>query len=86
MESVAGVLKGLKIRAVCITCVDSFSACRAKVESIEGIIEEPAFSPSNNLAPPHHLPHSSVSKLDRRHTGRQRKRGNLLTEGGGTGV
>jgi hypothetical protein len=44
----------------------------------------PAFSPQNDLAPHKPIPPSPVSKLDRRHTGRLRKRGNLL-RGGGVG-
>jgi hypothetical protein len=35
---------------------------------------------------PHLLPPSSVSKLDRRHTGRLRKRDNMLTRVGGEEV
>jgi hypothetical protein len=47
-------------------------------ESIEYFIDGQALSPSYDLAPP-----SPISKLDRRHTGRLRKRDNLLTWGGG---
>jgi len=35
------------------------------------------------LPPPPPPPHSPISKLDRRHTGRLRKRDNLLSEEGG---
>jgi hypothetical protein len=54
------------------------------------VYSKEAFSPSNNLAP--RLPHSPlpVIKLDRRYTGRARKRDKLLTgergEGGGRGA
>ncbi len=59
-------------------------------ESIEWFIEEKAVSPSYDLAPPPPpptVPPSPVSRFDRRHTGRLRKRDDLLTgeEGGGGG-
>jgi hypothetical protein len=57
--------------------------------SFELFIEDQAFSPSENLAPPPPpLPPSPVSKLDRGHTGNLRNRDNLLTEEGrgGAGV
>ncbi len=41
-------------------------------------VEDKAFSPSYDMAPPT-SPLSLISKLDRRHTGRLRKRDNLLT-------
>ncbi len=44
--------------------------------------EGQAFSPSYDLAPPPPPPPSHVSKFDRRHTGRLRKRDKLLTGGG----
>ncbi len=49
--------------------------------------EDQAFYPSYDLAPLPPPPTSSspVSKLDRRHTGRLRKRDNLLTRSGGQG-
>ncbi len=50
-------------------------------ESIERFIEDHAFSPSSGLAPPPPLPPSLVSKLDWRHTGRPRKKDNLLIGG-----
>jgi hypothetical protein len=57
-------------------------------ESSEWFIEDQAFSPSYDLAPPP-SPSPSLSpvrKLDRRHTGRLRKRENFLTrEGVGVG-
>jgi hypothetical protein len=49
----------------------------------ELFIEDQAFSPSYDLAPP---PHPLISKLVRRHTGRLGKRDNMLTgrgRGGG---
>ncbi len=51
------------------------------------IIEDHAFSPLYDLAPPPpQVPLSPVSKLDRRYTVRLRKRNNLLTrEGEGVG-
>ncbi len=59
-------------------------------ESIEGFIEEHAVSPSYDLAPPpppSYRPPFPVSRFDRRHTGRLRKKDDLLTgeEGGGGG-
>jgi hypothetical protein len=45
------------------------------------IIENQAFSPSYDLAPPSPSPSSPVSKLDQRHTGRLRKRDLLMGEG-----
>ncbi len=53
---------------------------RSKSKSIEWFIEDQAFTPSYGLAPPppHPTP-SLVSKFDRPHTGRLRKRDNLLT-------
>ncbi len=48
---------------------------------VERVIEGQVFTRSYDLAP---LPPSPVIKLDRRHTGRLRKRDNLLMgEGGG---
>jgi len=49
------------------------------------IIENQAFSPSYALAPPPPSPPSPVSKLGQRHTGRLRKRDNLLTVKGARG-
>ncbi len=55
-------------------------------ESMDCFIEGQTFSWSYVLSPPHPPPPSPVSgKLDRRHTGRQRKRDNLLTEEKGKG-
>jgi hypothetical protein len=54
-------------------------------ESIELFVKGQAFSRTYDLAPRPTLPPSSpspVSKLDRRHTGKLRKRDSLLTEGG----
>ncbi len=52
--------------------------------------EDEVLSPSYDLAPSPPPAPSRVSKLDRRHTGRLRKRDNLLTEegrkGGGGGA
>ncbi len=48
-------------------------------ESIKLFIEGQAFSRSNDLVPHLPPPPSSVSKLDRRHTGRLRNREKLLT-------
>jgi hypothetical protein len=42
--------------------------------SIECFLEGPAFSQSYDLAHPPPIPPSPVSKVDRRHTGRLRKR------------
>ncbi len=53
-------------------------------ESVEWFIEDQAFSPSYYLPPPPHPP--PVSKLDRRQTGRLRKRDNLLIGEGGRGA
>jgi hypothetical protein len=50
-------------------------------ESIGWFLEDQAFSLSYDLALPCIL--STVRQLDRRHTGRLRKRDNLLTEEGG---
>ncbi len=52
-------------------------------ESFEWFTEDQAFSQSYDLAPS--PPHPPVSKLDRRHIGRLRKRDNLLTGEGGRG-
>jgi hypothetical protein len=52
-------------------------------ESIERFIDDQAFSPSYDLAPP---PPPPVSKLDQQHTGRPRMRDTLLTEEGGARV
>jgi hypothetical protein len=49
------------------------------------ILEEQAFSPSNDLAPPPPPNPSPVSKLDRRQTGRLRKRDNFMTGEWGMG-
>jgi hypothetical protein len=48
-------------------------------ESIRGFIEDQASSSSYDLAPSYPPPPSPVSKVDRRHTGRLRKRNNLQT-------
>jgi hypothetical protein len=53
-------------------------------ESIVLFTEDQAFSPSYFGLLPH--PPPSVSKLDRRHIRRLRKRENLLTGGGGRGA
>ncbi len=51
-----------------------------KPESIEFFMKDKAFSPSEDLTPPHPLPHlPSVSSNERQHTGRLRKRDKLLT-------
>ncbi len=55
-------------------------------EGIECFIEDKAFLRLYDMAPvssPIPFPLSPVNKLDRRHTGRLRKRDNLLTGGGG---
>ncbi len=55
-------------------------------ELIEWLIEGQAFSRSFSFAPrPPPLPPSPVRNLDRRHTGRLRKRGNFLKGEGGRG-
>jgi hypothetical protein len=54
-------------------------------ESIECFIEDQEFSPLYNLALPTTPPPSTVSKVNRRHTGRLTKRDNLLTGVGGGG-
>ena len=54
-----------------------------RTRSLKWIIEDQAFSPSYDLAPP--SPSSSASKLDWRRAGRLRKRDNLLTGDGGWG-
>ncbi len=52
-------------------------------ESIEWFIEDKAFSPSYDLAPPPPPPlRPAISKLDWPHTGRLRKKDNLMTEEG----
>jgi hypothetical protein len=57
------------------------------LESIKLSVEEQAFSPSYDSAPFLPPPPSSpVSKPDRQHTGRLRKRDNLLTGEGGGGA
>ncbi len=59
-----------------------------RAECIEWFVEDQTVSPLYYLAPPPPPPHFShhYSKLDRRHTGRLRKRDSLLTgEGGGVG-
>jgi hypothetical protein len=48
----------------------------------ELFLQDQAFPPSCDLAPHPPSPTSHVSNLDRRHTGRLRKRGNLLMGGG----
>ncbi len=53
-------------------------------ESMEWFIEDQAFSSSYGLAPPP-PPSPIVRKLDRRHTGRLRKRDNVLMGEGGRG-
>ncbi len=56
-----------------------------KTESIEWFIEDQTFMSPYDLPPPTpNSPLSPISKLNRRHTGRLRKRDNLLT-GGGSG-
>ncbi len=55
-------------------------------ECIEWCIETQVFSPSYDSAPPHPPPPLPVSKIDRRHTGRVRKRYNLLAGRGGGGA
>jgi hypothetical protein len=69
-------------------CVCGSSGCWA--ESIERFIEGQAFLRLYDSAPHPPPPPPLVSKLDRRHTGRQRKRVNLLTgegdDGGGRGA
>jgi hypothetical protein len=52
--------------------------------STELFIEDQAFSPSYDSDPPQPPPLSPVSKLDKRNTGRLRKRDNSL-KGGGVG-
>ncbi len=54
-------------------------------QSIQWFIEDQAFSPSYDLAPPPLSPPSPVGKLGRRHTGRLKKRYNFLTREGGGG-
>ncbi len=49
-----------------------FSLFYVRSESDDCFVEDQAFSPSYDVAPP-------VSKLDRRHTGRPGRRENLLT-------
>jgi hypothetical protein len=65
-------------------CVCGSSGCEAT--SIERFIEGQAFLRSYDLAPRPPLPPLSVSKLDRRHIGRLRKRVNLLTVEGNDGA
>jgi hypothetical protein len=56
-------------------------------KSIEWFIEDQAFSPPYDLVWLLRTPSPPGSKLDRRHTGRLRKRDNLLTwDGAGEGV
>jgi hypothetical protein len=52
---------------------------------IERLIEDQSFLWSYDLAPRPPPPPSHVGNLDRRHTGRLRKRGSLLTGKGGSG-
>ncbi len=71
---------------ICISLVQvAFLKCHrypVYPKSIERFIESQAFLRSFNSAPCPPLP-LSVSKLDRRHIGRLRKRVNLLTGGSG---
>ncbi len=63
-----------------------FSMLPLATGSTEWFKEDQTFSLSYDLAPPSTPSHlSPVSKLDRRHTGRLRKRDNLLTGEGGWG-
>ncbi len=62
-------------------CVIFYSYSSSILSEFDCVIEDQAFSASNDLASPFPTPPSSpASKLERRHTVRLKKRDNLLTE------
>ncbi len=66
--------------------MDAWGGRRIVTESIELFIEGHGLSSGRMIwLLAHPLPPSPISKLDRRHTGRLRKRDNVLTGGWGEG-